>query len=124
MIHMTEWDTLRVPHDLMEELEKFLESAVAKKTGFTSKTQATTTAMREFIQKYSKRFEHVNTYEDKVRILDNNIGKRGDIVTVQFKGKVAFCDYCESNNCIHVKYCWEIPQVAEVLKKHGLRFPD
>lgn len=121
---MTEWDTLRVPHDLMEELEKFLESAVAKKTGFTSKTQATTTAMREFIQKYSKRFEHVNTYEDKVRILDNNIGKRGDIVTVQFKGKVAFCDYCESKDCIHVKYCWEIPQVVEVLKKHGLRLPD
>ena len=124
MVHMTEWDTLRVPHELMEELEKFLESQVAKKTGFTSKTQATTTAMREFIQKYSKRFEHVNTYEDKVRILDNNIGKRGDIVTVHFKGKVAYCDYCESKDCIHVKYCWEIPQVAEVLKKHGLRFPD
>ncbi len=87
---MAQWDTLRVPHGPMEELEKFLDSSVAKKTGFTSKTQATTTAMREFIQKYSKRFEHVNTYEDRVRILDNNIGKRGDIVTVQFKGKMAF----------------------------------
>ena len=125
MVHnMTEWDTLRIPHDLMEELEKFLESAVAKKTGFTSRTQVTTTAMREFLQRYSKRFEHVNTYEDKVRILDNNIGRRGDIVTVQFKGKTAFCDYCESSDCIHVKYCWEIPQVAEVLRKHGLRNSD
>ena len=109
---MAQWDTLRVPHELMEELEKFLESAVAKKTGFTSKTQATTTAMREFIQKYSRRFEHVNTYEDRVEIMDNNIGKRGDIVTVQLKGKMAFCDYCKSNDCVHVKYCWEIPQVA------------
>lgn len=121
---MVRWDTLRVPHELMEELEKFLKSPVAKKTGFTSKTQATTTATREFLLKYSKRFEYVNTYEDKVRILDNNIGKMGDIVTVKFKGKSAFCDYCESNNCIHVKYCWEIPQVAEVLKKNGLKLPD
>ena len=56
--------------------------------------------------------------------MDNNIGKRGDIVTVQLKGKVAFCEYCKSNDCVHVKYCWEIPQVAEVLKKHGLRLPD
>ncbi|MGI0063090.1 MAG: hypothetical protein ACREBA_11630 [Nitrosotalea sp.] len=121
---MAGWDTLRVPHGLMEELEKFLDSPTAKKTGFTSKTQATTTAMREFLLRYSKRFEHLNTYEDKVRILDNNIGKDGDIVTVQFKGKVAYCNYCESKDCIHVKYCWEIPEVAEVLKKHGLKIPD
>ncbi|MGH2612249.1 MAG: hypothetical protein ACRDFB_04275 [Rhabdochlamydiaceae bacterium] len=51
---MTGWDTLRVPHGLMEELEKFLDSPAAKKTGFTSKTQVTTTAMREFLQKWSK----------------------------------------------------------------------
>ena len=62
MIHnMTEWDTLRIPHDLMEELEKFLESAVAKKTGFTSRTQVTTTAMREFLQRYSKRIKCIST---------------------------------------------------------------
>ncbi|MGH2613224.1 MAG: hypothetical protein ACRDFB_09300 [Rhabdochlamydiaceae bacterium] len=38
---MAGWDTLRVPHGLMEELEKFLNSPTAKKTGFTSKTQVT-----------------------------------------------------------------------------------
>jgi len=49
----------------------------------------------------------------------------GDIVTVFLKDseKKGFCDYCESDNCIHVKFMWELSDVVKILKKRGFNSP-
>lgn len=63
--------------------------------------------------------EHFNLDEDGVRILDRSIGERGWVVDVYFKPNKAWCSYCESENCNHVKFALSVPDVQKILKKKG-----
>lgn len=70
------------------------------------------------------RFEHVNMYDDHVKILDRELEGRGRLVSVYFKrDKAPFCDYDLGSECVHVDYAWEIPAVAAILRKAGMRSP-
>ncbi|MCJ8306517.1 MAG: hypothetical protein HRU07_05645 [Nitrosopumilus sp.] len=120
------WTTANIRINLMKEIKKTIESDVGKKSGLTNPNQFVDTAIRDLINKLeSKRFSHQNTYDDKVRILDNKIGKMGDIVTIFLRDefKKGFCDYCESESCVHVKYMWELKDVVKILKKRGFHSP-
>lgn len=120
------WWPVKIRKEILNRVDEFLETPEGKRFGFTNRSQLIDQAIRDMLEEYlSKRFEHVNTFEDKVRIMDNTIGKNGDIVTVSFRGgKSGFCELDRSDNCIHVKYAWEIPEVAKVLKKQGLKPPN
>ncbi len=130
-LHMTEktkenWVTTKIRRGLNREIEKLLQTDDAKKLGLTNTAQFVDSAIRELLEKLEqRRFFHQNTYEDKVRILDNKIGKMGDIVTIFLKDelKKGFCDYCEKENCVHVKYMWELEDVVKILKKRGFQSP-
>ncbi len=117
------WRPVQLPKDLVDEVEKVIETSEVKKTGVTSISQFISRIIDDHLE--SSRFSHQNTYEDKVRILDNKIGKLGDIVTIFLKEelKKGFCDYCESENCVHVKYMWELEDVVKILKKRGFQSP-
>ena len=117
------WRPVQLPKDLVDEVEKVIETPEVKKTGVTSISQFISRIIDEHLE--SSRFSHQNTYEDKVRILDNKIGKLGDIVTIFLRNdkKDGFCDYCEQNNCVHVKYMWELPDVVKILKDRGFLSP-
>jgi len=121
----TGWWPVKLRTELLKRIEEFLESAEGKRTGYTNAAQVIDKAVRDMLEEYfAKRFEHVNTFEDKVRILDNKIGKSGDIVTISFRGgHSGFCEYDRTDNCIHVKYIWQIEDIAKILKKHGLKPP-
>ncbi len=122
----TQWGNIRIRQDLIDKISKSLETEEAKEDGFSNIAQFTDHVLREAVKELEqKRFSHQNTYDDKVRILDNNIGKMGDIVTIFLKEelKKGFCDYCESENCVHVKYMWELEDVVEILKKRGFQSP-
>lgn len=119
-----DWSLVRLRKALIERIDEFLDTPEGKRTGFNNPSQYIDHAVRELLKDYfKKRFEHINLYDDKVRVLDNTLGKQGDIVTIQFKNKTAYCDYCNSGSCVHVKYVWELPEVAKLLKKHNLRPP-
>ena len=120
------WVTTKVRRTLSSEIEKILETNEAKKEGLTNLSQFVDSAIRELLEKLeSSRFTHENTYENKVRIRDDKIGSLGDIVTIFLRDdeKKGFCDYCESNICIHVKYMWELPDVVKILKKRNFISP-
>lgn len=120
------WVTTKIRRTLNGEIEKSLQSEEAKKLGLTNIAQFVDSAIRELLEELEqKRFSHQNTYDDKVRILDNKIGKMGDIVTIFLRNefKKGFCDYCESENCVHVKYMWELEDVVKILKKRGFHSP-
>ena len=119
------WTGVMIRKELYTKIKDFLATDAGKELGFTNPTQLIDDAVREFVRELiDKRFQHINTYEDKVRVLDNQLGKNGDIVTIFFKsGTSGYCDHCRKSDCVHVKYSWEIPEVARVLKKHGLKPP-
>ena len=121
---VNEWKTINVKRGLMEEVERLLQSTMVKREGITNMSQFLDAAIKEKIIKVeTKRFDHVNMYEDHVKILDNNLEKHGRIVSVYFRGTRAWCDYCEEHICVHIQYAWEIPEVRRVLEKRKMTPP-
>lgn len=119
------WRTINVKEGLLEEVERTLLTKVMKEKGITNISQFVTTAIREKVEKVErKRFAHINTYEDHTKILDNNLEKYGRIVSVYFRGKRAWCDYCEEYVCVHIQHAWEIPDVKKILKAKNITSPD
>lgn len=126
MANSDNWRTVNVKKVLLEQIEKIVNSDEVKKEGITNVSQFIDSALKEKLEEIEqKRFAHQNTYDDKVRILDNKIGKMGDIVTIFLRDELkrGFCDYCESENCVHVKYMWELEDVVKILKKRGFKSP-
>lgn len=120
------WSAANIRKSLIDKIKKTLNTEEAKEEGLNNVNQFIDSAVRELLEKLEqKRFSHQNTYDDKVRILDNKIGRMGDIVTIFLRDefKKGFCDYCESENCVHVKYMWELPDVVKILKKRGFHSP-
>ncbi len=120
------WSAANVRKSLIIRIKKTLNTEEGKEEGLNNVNQFIDSAVRELLEKLEeKRFSHQNTYDDKVRILDNKIGKMGDIVTIFLKEelKIGFCDYCESEKCVHVKYMWELEDVVKILKKRNFNSP-
>jgi hypothetical protein len=63
--------------------------------------------------------EHFNLDEHGVRILDHSIGERGRIVDVYFKPNKVWCEHCDSEDCNHVKFALNLPDVQKIVKKKG-----
>jgi hypothetical protein len=71
-------------------------------------------------EKLQPPLEHFNIWDEGVRILDRTIDKpRGYIVDVYFKPDSAWCEYCDSTKCQHVRFALEIPEVQKILKEKG-----
>lgn len=120
------WVTTKVRRTLSHEIEKVLRTDEGKKEGLTNLSQFVDSAIRELLEKLeSSRFAHINTYEDKVRISDDKIGKFGDIVTIFLRDdlKKVFCDHCKKDDCIHIKYMWELDDAVKILKDRGFISP-
>lgn len=120
------WGSVRVRQDLIDRVAKALNTAEAKREGFTNISQYTDHVLREALAEMERqRFEHVNMYEDHVKVLDNHIGNQGRIVAIYFKHDIGpMCDYCEMPDCVHIQYAWEIGDVREVLERRGLKPPE
>ena len=75
---------------------------------------------REHQEELQPPLQHFNIWDEGVRILDRNINKpTGYIVDVYFRPENAWCEYCDSTKCQHVRFALEIPEVQKILKKKG-----
>jgi len=67
--------------------------------------------------------EHFNLDANGVKILDRSLATRnspsGRIIDVTFKPESVQCNFCQSNDCAHVKFALSLPAVNELLKKKG-----
>ena len=116
-----DWKTVNVKKSLMEEVERVQKTEEARKAGITNASQFVDLAVREALEKFElKRFEHINMYEDHVKILDNKLEQAGRIVSVYFRDARAWCDYCDEHVCVHIQYAWEIPEVRSALAERKL----
>ena len=108
-----------------EDLDRF--EALKKHYGIDANSALITMLLkREYDQVFVKkpRFEHVNVYNDHVKILDRELEKSGRIVSVYFKrDRAPYCDYDQAKQCVHIDYAWEIPEAAMKLREAGFRDP-
>ncbi len=119
-----DWKTVNVKKSLLDEVERVQRTDEAKKAGITNAAQFVDLALREALEKFERRrFEHINMYEDHVKILDNKLERAGRIVSVYFREAKAWCEYCDEHMCVHIQYAWEIPDVRAVLSAHKLAPP-
>jgi hypothetical protein len=105
--------------------------------GYKSLADFVTVAIREKCEKLGiftpemtgPSLEHFNLDEQGVRILDRTLRNgtvRGRIIDVYFKPDKAWCEYCESTRCQHVKFALGLPEVQKILKEKGwkIRHPS
>lgn len=119
-----DWKTVNVKKSLLDEVERVQRTDEAKKAGITNAAQFVDLALREALEKFERRrFEHINMYEDHVKILDNKLERAGRIVSVYFREAKAWCEYCDEHMCVHIQYAWEIPDVREALSARKLTPP-
>ena len=119
------WNTVRVREGTYREIEKALESDEMERLGISSISQFVTNALIKQLEEVRQEsMEHINMYDDHVKIMDRKLGKMGRIIAVHFKQEhLPYCDYCEETDCIHVQYAWELPEARAVLEGYGLRPP-
>ena len=65
------------------------------------------------------RFEHINTYEDRITIKDNVLNKNANIYLKE--GGLVHCDICGLDDCQHIDYALNILQVIRILNAKGWR---
>jgi hypothetical protein len=70
----------------------------------------------------SMRFQHLNTKENHITIIDNQIRRTVDIYPKE--PNELWCEYDQANDCDHVKYALTIEEVRKVLTKKGWELPD
>lgn len=120
---VSKWKPIMLPAELLTELERFSETNVSKKLGFTNKSQLAAFAVREFLRNYSSYMaflELVDIDSNRVLLIDH---KLDSTVEVMVKGKKIVCLEHESDDCDHVKFAWLIPRFYNTLRKEGFKVP-
>lgn len=118
------WSKVNVPTEMIELLDRYLQTDRAKERGFTSRTDVAVVAIQYLLDRdgmYSRRpkFEHVNVFEDHVTILDTGAQK---LFNIYFRSDRPFCEVCESSKCVHVGFAYSLPEVRTALMDRGVKF--
>lgn len=78
--------------------------------------------IREFLtENTSFRFQHLNTYENRVTVKDNKIRR---VVDVYLKEGSLWCTLCESAECNHVDFVLGLSEVRKAFEKRGWQLPE
>ena len=86
---MTGWETVKIPEEMLDKIDKFTRTQLAKEIGYTSRSQAVIAALREFLLKYKG---NVTFY-----LKSPKHGK------LEFKksGPIIMCVKCKDRTCEH-----------------------
>jgi len=119
---MSKEEPIRIALNLEGDMAKRFQ-VVKKKWGL----EANTDVIRMLITWYYDQLpverptlEHLNLNEQGILIKDRSLEPpQGRLIQVFFKDGKAWCEYDEADNCRHVDFALELPEVQEILKKKG-----
>ncbi len=122
-----DYTTVRLPKELLDELDQILKSGVR---GYKSRAEFIKEAIRKRFEELEAtrqalelpKLEHFNIDEDGVRIIDRTLASKtsnGRIIDVYFKPNVVWCDYCQSSSCRHAEFALDLPEVQAIMCKKG-----
>lgn len=74
------------------------------------------------LKKRFPKFVHINTNDDRVTLMDRTTEQS---INVFLKtDQPPFCDLCQSNNCRHIQFTIELPEVQEAYRRKDLKLPE
>ena len=73
-------------------------------------------AIENTIDAPTPRLEHINTFDDRISIRDNHEGHSVDVWVRN--GKLT-CDFCQTDNCIHIGFALSLKEVQKAMVSHG-----
>ena len=119
---MVDWETVKLPRQMIQRVNEFVETDYAKQNGFTSKSQVIVTAVRDFLKKYSQtKISIITTSSNNVIMLDDKLESP---VFVEIKNKKIKCseDGLLKNEkpCIHMVLSLYETQFFNTVKKNEL----
>lgn len=118
---MPDYKNISLKKEMMDEIEQFINDY--PELGFRSLAQFVEDAVRRRkdelkVSERIPRFEHKNTFSDRISITDKKfLGKEFDIY-IQDKGKLR-CENDESNDCVHVQFILEQHKIMKQLEQRG-----
>jgi len=119
---------ITLQRELVNKIEEYIKAH--PETGYKSIADFVTDVLREkcfelkilTLTPELPPLEHFNLDEQGVRVLDRTLRNgtvRGRIIDVYFKPDRAWCEYCESTRCKHVKFALDLPEVQKILHTKG-----
>jgi Arc/MetJ-type ribon-helix-helix transcriptional regulator len=109
------WTSVSLRQELIEEIDRLVESETGKKQGFNSRTDVVTRAILDLIEK-TRQFEHLNMMDDHVKVVDYTLKRTA---SVYFKdGGLVHCDLCNASQCEHIDYALAQPDILKALEQH------
>ena len=123
---------ITLQRELVNKIEEYIKAH--PETGYKSIADFVTDVLREkcfelkilTLTPELPPLEHFNLDEQGVRVLDRTLRNgtvRGRIIDVYFKPDSAWCEYCESTRCQHVKFALDLPEVQKILHTKGWKIP-
>ena len=110
------WKSVSIPEDMVKEIQRIIKEN--PHLGYKNVSQFVINAIRKLIEQYKPRFEHFNTYEDHVTIIDRT-GKHARLIDIYFRNGKAYCEFCQDFDCEHIRFALKIPKVVEPLRRAG-----
>lgn len=114
------YTTVSIPKTLMAKVEAIVTSNTSN---YQNKTDFVLDAIRERLKELEEpiRFKHANTYDDHSSVKDFNLGRE---VNVWFQHEKLFCDFCEANNCEHIRFLLEEDNTRRKLVEKGFKLSE
>ncbi|MFN4337397.1 MAG: hypothetical protein ACK4FV_07500 [Candidatus Nitrosocaldus sp.] len=117
-----------VPIILRVEEAKQIEEYIKSEKRFEGRTfsNAAKTILLEYIEfnkqlkRYGPFLKFIGAEGNLVFIYDHFIDR---IVEVEVREKKMYCRHCESENCIHIGFCFAVPELYSVLSERGFKEP-
>ena len=121
-MRLDKYVNVSIPRSIINEVDKIIREG---NLGYESRAEFMKDGARKLLSlmKERPRFQHVNTWDNHVKILDNWLETDGRIIPVYFKIEGARCGYCRADHCVHVDFAWSIPDVEKILTEKGVKRP-
>jgi hypothetical protein len=116
--------------ELVDKIEEYVKTH--PETGYKSTADFVTDSVRKrcedlriLVPTPPSTLEHFNLTENGVTILDRSLEPpKGALVDIYFKPDAndhlqARCEYDETDDCRHVKFALDLPEVQEILQNKG-----
>lgn len=86
---MAEWETIKLPKEMVQKIEEYTKTEYAKERGYTSKSQIVVAAVRSFLQT-----------EQKIKF-NLRSKKYNKLLPFRRISTMIFCESCNSQICEH-----------------------
>lgn len=119
------WSTIQIREDVKNNLLELYNNdkkrpSNQKFTAYLDLILKNTIAFNKQITEYGPFLEFNSAIDNHITVKDNTMNR---LVTIYInsKKKELQCDFCEKTDCLHIGFCFAVPEIYKVLIENGFR---